>query len=68
MVLEVELQLLLQIVLDRDKEIYRPGEEISIASGVVRSPMIKDYRSVVKVNDIIGLLEIIIEQIKLLTE
>ena len=42
------------LVLDRDKEIYRPGEEISISSGLVLSPSVKDYRSVVKVNDIIS--------------
>ena len=42
------------LVLDRDKEIFRAGEEISITSGLLLSPSIKDYRSVVKVNDIIG--------------
>ena len=42
------------LVLDRDKEIFRAGEEISIQSGLLLSPSVKDYRSVVKVNDIIG--------------
>ncbi len=43
------------LVLDRDRDIFRPGEEIQISSsGIVNSPSIKDYRSVVKENDIIG--------------
>ena len=42
------------LVLDRDKEIFRAGEEISIISGLLKNPSVKDYRSLVKVNDIIG--------------
>ena len=42
------------LVLDRDKEIFRAGEEISIVSGLLKNPSVKDYRSLVKVNDIIG--------------
>ena len=42
------------LVLDRDKEIFKAGEEISIVSGLLKNPSVKDYRSLVKVNDIIG--------------
>ena len=42
------------LVLDRDKEIFRAGEEISIVSGLLKNPSVKDYRSLVKENDIIG--------------